>query len=162
MKSIANNDSFSPSVVDIDFMVEPKILGDDYFKGIEQCDVTNHAIISVDNFVINDESAKLRDRLNQGEQLTENEISLLPYSEMMGEIRVIDKADLYFLAEYSKENGRDLQPLFEIEGKVYLSLFIPPDYINEFMEAFLDKYHLLDLLKSNDTAEICVSFPERV
>lgn len=115
-------------------MAEPKTLEDCYFKRIEKCDVTDHAIISVDR---------------------------LPYSEATHEIRIDNKEDLHFLGEYSKDKGRDLQPLFQIDGKIFLSLFFSSDAINKHMETFLEKYDLLTLLKSHDAALLCVSFPEK-
>ncbi|HDF2366256.1 TPA: hypothetical protein PC505_003915 [Morganella morganii] len=133
----------------------------DYFKNLDDCNLTSHALLSVDNFVINEESKNLRDYLNQGGILNKNEISLLPYSESIGEIRVDDEKDLRFLINQSKEVGQYLQPLFDANGISYFSLFIKHESVNGEMESFLDKYGLLQLFKSTELTELCVSFPEK-
>ena len=133
----------------------------DYFKNLSDCDLTSHALLSVDNFVINEESEKLRNHVNQGGQLTNNEFSLSPYSESLSEIHVNDKKDLHFLINQSKKFGQYLQPLFDSNGVSYFSLFIKHESVNGEMEDFLDKYGLLSLFKSNERTELCVSFPEK-
>lgn len=40
-----------------------------YFKNFDDCDLKSHAILSVDNLIINDESQKLRGEFNQGIKL---------------------------------------------------------------------------------------------
>lgn len=132
-----------------------------YFKSLSDCDLASHALLSVDNFVINEESEKLRDFLNQGGKLNNDELSLLPCSESMGEIKVDDKKDLHFLINQSKKVGQYLQPLFDADGISYFSLFIKHESVNGEMEGFLDKYGLLSLFKSNECTELCVSFPEK-
>lgn len=107
-------------------------------------------------------SATIRERLNSGESLTNEELWKLPYSESLSVKRITDKNDIQWLTAYAIANGRDLQSLFETSEFKYLTLFIDGENVSSQFKEWLIVYNLIDAFQSSDTTGVTISFPEKV
>lgn len=108
---------------------------------ISDCDLTSHALLSVDSF-INDDYGKIN-TVNTGETI------------------ISDRKDMYFLINQVQKKEWELQSIFDSEGISYLSLFISYENLSEDLKAFLDGYGLLHLLQGGESTGVNIGFPER-
>lgn len=136
------------------------MLTDKEISALNNCVLDNHILLEVERYFISTESVSIRDRLNDGELLTVNELNLLPYSESLEVKRITDKNDIQWLTAYAIEKGRDLQPLFETKEFKYLTLFIDNENITSQFKEWLMAYDLIDAFQSSKSTGITISFPE--
>jgi hypothetical protein len=136
------------------------MLTDKEISALNNCVLDNHILLEVERYFISTESISIRDRLNDGELLTVNELNLLPYSESLEVQRITDKNDIQWLTAYAIEKGRDLQSLFETKEFKYLTLFIDNENITSQFKEWLIAYDLIDAFQSSKSTGITISFPE--
>lgn len=122
----------------------------------------DHLLIEIEKYFVSTESATIRERLNSGESLTNEELWKLPYSESLSVKRITDKNDIQWLTAYAIANGRDLQSLFETSEFKYLTLFIDGENVSSQFKEWLIVYNLIDAFQSSDTTGVTISFPEKV
>lgn len=120
---------------------------------------SEHLLFELETRTVTEAGSRLRERLNQGETLTEGELLALPHSESLGEVKITDADDMQWLTGFVIAVGRDLQSIFETDTHAYYTLFIDSKFINEQVRALLDKYGLLRTLQTNPSASIALSFP---
>ena len=129
---------------------------------LNNCLLDDHLLLEVEQYFVSTESATIRDRLNSGESLTNEELRKLPYSESLSVKRITDKNDIQWLTAYAIANGRDLQSLFETSEFEYLTLFIDGENVSSQFKEWLIVYNLIDAFQSSDTTGVTISFPEKV
>lgn len=128
---------------------------------LNNCLLDNHLLLEIEKYFVSTESAIIRDRLNSGESLTNEELWELPYSESLSVKRITDKNDIQWLTAYAIANGRDLQSLFETSDFKYLTLFIDNENVSSQFKEWLISYNLIDAFQSSDATGITISFPEK-
>ncbi|CAO94818.1 hypothetical protein [Erwinia tasmaniensis] len=128
---------------------------------LNNCLLDDHLLLEIEKYFVSTESATVRDRLNSGESLTNEELWKLPYSESLSVKRITDKKDIQWLTAYAIANGRDLQSLFETSEFKYLTLFIDNENVSSQFKEWLIAYNLIDAFQLNDTTAITISFPEK-
>ena len=99
---------------------------------LNNCLLDDHLLIEIEKYFVSTESATIRERLNSGESLTNEELWKLPYSE-------------------------SLTSEFE-----YLTLFIDGENVSSQFKEWLIVYNLIDAFQSSDTTGVTISFPEKV
>ena len=129
---------------------------------LNNCLLDDHLLIEIEKYFVSTESATIRERLNSGESLTNEELWKLPYSESLSVKRITDKNDIQWLTAYAIANGRDLQSLFETSEFKYLTLFIDSENVSSQFKEWLIVYNLIDAFQSSDTTGVTISFPEKV
>ncbi|EKN4845629.1 hypothetical protein ACVHK9_004649 [Citrobacter freundii] len=129
---------------------------------LNNCLLDDHLLIEIEKYFVSTESATIRERLNSGESLTNEELWKLPYSESLSVKRITDKNDIQWLTAYAIANGRDLQSLFETSEFKYLTLFIDGENVSSQFKEWLIVYNLIDAFQSSDTTGVTISFPEKV
>ncbi|EJO5424760.1 hypothetical protein NRQ36_004413 [Salmonella enterica] len=128
---------------------------------LNNCLLDDHLLLEVEQYFVSTESATIRDRLNSGESLTNEELRKLPYSESLSEKKITDKNDMQWLTAYAIANGRDLQSLFETSDFEYLTLFIDNENVSSQFKEWLIAYDLIDAFQSSESTGITISFPEK-
>ncbi|HID6057282.1 hypothetical protein [Escherichia coli] len=128
---------------------------------LNNCLLDDHLLLEVEQYFVSTESATIRDRLNSGESLTNEELRKLPYSESLSEKKITDKNDIQWLTAYAIANGRDLQSLFETSEFEYLTLFIDGENVSSQFKEWLIAYDLIDAFQSSESTGITISFPEK-
>lgn len=128
---------------------------------LNNCLLDDHLLLEVEQYFVSTESATIRDRLNSGESLTNEELRKLPYSESLSEKKITDKNDIQWLTAYAIANGRDLQSLFETSEFEYLTLFIDSENVSSQFKEWLIAYDLIDDFQSSESTGITISFPEK-
>ncbi|WP_329487534.1 hypothetical protein [Citrobacter freundii] len=128
---------------------------------LNNCLLDDHLLLEVEQYFMSTESATIRDRLNSGESLTNEELRKLPYSESLSEKKITDKNDIQWLTAYAIANGRDLQSLFETSEFEYLTLFIDGENVSSQFKEWLIAYDLIDAFQSSESTGITISFPEK-
>ncbi|EOY1433425.1 hypothetical protein ACXD9I_003266 [Yersinia enterocolitica] len=128
---------------------------------LNNCLLDDHLLIEIEKYFVSTESATIRERLNSGESLTNEELWKLPYSESLSVKTITDKNDIQWLTAYAIANGRDLQSLFETSEFKYLTLFIDSENVSSQFKEWLIVYNLIDAFQSSDTTGITISFPEK-
>lgn len=128
---------------------------------LNNCLLDDHLLLEVEQYFVSTESATIRDRLNSGESLTNEELRKLPYSEPLSEKKITDKNDIQWLTAYAIANGRDLQSLFETSEFEYLTLFIDGENVSSQFKEWLIAYDLIDAFQSSESTGITISFPEK-
>ncbi|EBC1407502.1 hypothetical protein LF283_004901 [Salmonella enterica] len=128
---------------------------------LNNCLLDDHLLLEVEQYFVSTESATIRDRLNSGESLTNEELRKLPYSESLSEKKITDKNDIQWLTAYAIANGRDLQSLFETSEFEYLTLFIDSENVSSQFKEWLITYDLIDAFQSSESTGITISFPEK-
>ncbi|PHM25032.1 hypothetical protein [Xenorhabdus innexi] len=91
--------------------------------------LNDHAIVSLNEVFYPDGSLELRYRLNKGEELTPEELSMLPYSKVISEIKIENSDGVINLKNIVSSIGGNSQSLFEINGCDYESFFVDPSDI---------------------------------
>ncbi|HHJ4582684.1 TPA: hypothetical protein ACQJXY_005126 [Citrobacter freundii] len=129
---------------------------------LNNCLLDDHLLIEIEKYFVSTESATIRERLNSGESLTNEELWKLQYSESLSVKRITDKNDIQWLTAYAIANGRDLQSLFETSEFKYLTLFIDGENVSSQFKEWLIVYNLIDAFQSSDTTGVTISFPEKV
>lgn len=130
----------------------------------EKCFLNDHALLTLYKIFESEESIKNRNKFNNGEALTKDELLNLPYSEQVDEIRITNSSFLEYLVKFCSQYGFDGQSLFAIKNVSYYTIFINPTSIKiikyfvnsntEFVSANTTERNLLRLFE-----EIKKDFP---
>ncbi|PHM67985.1 hypothetical protein [Xenorhabdus sp. KJ12.1] len=125
-----------------------------------------HAFVTLDEMFYPDGSLELRDRLNRGEKLTPEELSILPYSKVINEIKIDNSDDVISLINIVSSNCDNPHNLFEIDGLSYNSFLVDPSdmriqqfFLNHIKKRFPEFW---DTWVNNDIDDILISFPEKM
>lgn len=130
-------------------------------SALNNCLLDDHLLLEVELYVVIEESANLRDRLNSSDKLTCSEITALPYSESLVVKKITEKNDMQWLTAYAIANGHDLQSLFGTNEFEYLTLFIDYENVTSQFKEWLIAYNLIDYFMSSNATGITISFPEK-
>lgn len=135
------------------------MLSDTDISALNKCLLNVHILLEVEINIITKESSELRNRLNNGDALTNSELMALPYSEPLAQIKITDSDDLHWFTAYAIANGRDLQSLFGTDDFDYLSLFIDAENVSLQFKEKLKCYGLLEAFQSSGATSLTISFP---